>query len=425
MMRVLAISYMLPPMLYPQAIQIGRLLAHMSTETGAVSGRSPGAGRGLDCYGELDETLAFHLEIPYQPALSGLALQLARRFLPLYGRMPDEFRAWIPLAERVIAAKLAQGTFRPDVVVTFGEPMSDHLLGLRLKRRFGIPWVAHFSDPWRDNPFRRRDMLANVFNGRQERRVIAAADRVIFTSRETIDLVMRKYPDEWRAKTRLLQHSFDPSLYPDSVTPHDGFIIRHVGNFYGKRTPYPLFRALRLIYDRKPALLDGVRVELFGGMPRGFRWHPSFRALPPGLIDIRGTIGYRESLKVMKEADLLLVMDAPDDLSVFLPSKLIDYLGSGTPIMGIVPPGTSASLLERLGGFSADPREPRDVATALHHAISVARQRAARGVARPWGDARVRAEFEPERNADVLEDILRECVSTSPALATAAADNTG
>jgi glycosyltransferase involved in cell wall biosynthesis len=350
---------------------------------------------------------------------------LARRFLPLYGRMPDEFRAWVPRAERVIAAKLAQGTFQPDVLVTFGEPMSDHLLGFRLKRRFGIPWVAHFSDPWRDNPFRRRDVLANVFNGRQERRVIAAADRVIFTSRETIDLVMRKYPAEWRAKTRLLQHSFDPALYPDAAAPHQGFVIRHVGNFYGKRTPYPLFRALRMIHDRKPDLLDGVRFELYGGMPRGFRWHPSFRALPPGLVDIRGTIGYRESLKVMKDADLLLVMDAPDDLSVFLPSKLIDYLGSGTPVMGIVPRGTSASLLARLGGFTADPRDPQDVATALLHAITVARQRTARGVTRPWGHAAVRAEFEPRHNAAVLEEILRECVSTVPKPVPAAVDSAG
>ena len=55
-----------------------------------------------------------------------------------------------------------------------------------------------------------------------------------------------------------------------------------------------------------------------------------------------------KSLKLMATSDLLLVVDGPDDLSVFLPSKLIDYLGAQVPILGIVPPGAAAKLLARL-----------------------------------------------------------------------------
>jgi hypothetical protein len=51
-------------------------------------------------------------------------------------------------------------------------------------------------------------------------------------------------------------------------------------------------------------------------------------------------VGYQESLKLMSEADALLVIDAPADQSVFLPSKLIDYIGAGRPI--------SASRLQEL-----------------------------------------------------------------------------
>jgi len=38
-MRVLAVSYFLPPALYPQAIQIGRLLTHLPVDLGMVRGQ--------------------------------------------------------------------------------------------------------------------------------------------------------------------------------------------------------------------------------------------------------------------------------------------------------------------------------------------------------------------------------------------------
>lgn len=409
-MKVLAISYMLPPMLYPQAIQIGRLLAHVDAEIGAVSGTAADFGKGLDCYTDLDRKLAFHLAVPYRPRLGGMAFYLVRRFLPLYGRIPDEFRPWVPLAEKKTVATLAETGFRPDVIVTFGEPMSDHLLGARLQRRLGLPWVAHFSDPWFDNPFRARDVLANRINRRREHETIAAADRVIFTSRETLDLVMAKYPPDWRAKADVLPHSFDPALYPAHAGKRGRLIVRHLGNFYGARTPYPLFRALRALWDRDRSLLDGVVVELVGRVPLGMQWHPSWRALPEELVKVKGTVPYSESLRLMSEADLLLVMDAPAEISVFLPSKLIDYLGSGTPIMGIVPPGTSASLLGRLGGITADPKVSEDVASVLAQTISAAKQGGGSEAPRPWGDERVRSEFHPERVATTFLDIVRRAV---------------
>lgn len=409
-MRLLAVSYMLPPMLYPQAIQIGRLLAHVDAEIGAVSGRGAGAGRDLDCYADLDRKLAFHLAVPYRPRLQGLPAHLARRLVPFYGRTPDEYRRWVPIAEEATAAKLAETGFRPDAVVTFGEPMSDHLLGLRLKRRLGLPWVAHFSDPWVDNPFRAGDVLANRVNRRSERKVAAAADRVIFTSRETRELVMAKYPAAWRTKADVLPHSFDPALYPERMVKRDRIVIRHLGNFYGARSPYPLFRALRALWDRNRALLEGVTVDLVGRVPLGMHWHPSWRVLPEGIVKVSGTVPYSESLRLMTAADLLLVMDAPAEISVFLPSKLIDYLGAGAPIMGIVPPGTSASLLKRLGGVTADPRRPEEVIDALGKAIAAIRRDRDGDRREPWGNPAVRAEFQPQRTAAAFLDIVARTV---------------
>jgi glycosyltransferase involved in cell wall biosynthesis len=410
--RVLAISYALPPALYPQAIQVGRLLARCDGEIGAVCG--PLTNRAvLDHDLDLAERLAFRLEVAFQPKFKGLAFGVARRLLPFYARIPDEFRAWVPLAETAVLARLQRSRFAPDVIVTFGEPMSDHLLGLRLKAKFNLPWIAHFSDPWSDNPFRRHNILANVVNRRLERRVIAAADRLIFTSPETVDLVMRKYPMEWRQKCFVLPHNFDPSLYPARIRRQSHLMARYIGNFYGHRTPLPLFDALHSILRDQPAMLSDVRFELVGQTPAWVSWHRALRSLPDKLIRLLPTVPYSESLKLMVESDLLLVIDAPDDLSVFLPSKLIEYIGAGVPICGIVPPGTSANVLRRLGGPTADPRDTKKVAAALLRVLGLARERSTEATLPPWGDSNVRSNYMLDRVAKDFSRILADAASTS------------
>src|SRR5919202_1568394 len=79
--------------------------------------------------------------------------------------------------------------FARDAVVTFSQPTTDHLVGLELKKIWRAPWVAHFSDPWVDNPYYATDAATRDFNLAAERAVCEVADRLVFTSEETVDLV--------------------------------------------------------------------------------------------------------------------------------------------------------------------------------------------------------------------------------------------
>ena len=46
---------------------------------------------------------------------------------------------------------------------------------------------------------------------------------------------------------------------------------------------------------------------------------------------------------------MLLILDAPFDISVFFPSKLVDYIGAQKPILAITPEGSCADIVRRLG----------------------------------------------------------------------------
>ena len=107
----------------------------------------------------------------------------------------------------------------------------------------------------------------------------------------------------------------------------------------------------------------------------------------------------------MIEADALLVLDAPAEASVFLPSKLIDYIGARRPIFGITPPGVSASLIRELGGEVADPGDAHAIADGLSRVIRSLR----RGEFRDsWGDESVRARYSASVVARRMEDLIAE-----------------
>ncbi|MGD9838232.1 MAG: glycosyltransferase [Afipia sp.] len=407
-MRVLAVSYALPPMLYPQAIQIGRLLAHSRLSISAVSGGDKadevGFGRSVQ-----------HHVVPFEHEPKGMLHSISVRGLPFYGTVPDVYQAWTDLAFDTIS-NIFEQQGKPDLIATFGEPMSDHLLGVRLKRKFNLPWLAHFSDPWSDNPFRSLQPLSRFVNRMLERRVLEHADAAVFTSEETVDLVYRKYGSPLRARSSVLLHAFDPGAYGDSKEEEAGpIVLRYIGNFYGHRSPRPLIAALAHIARHIPHVLSDVRVELVGGIPPRMLRSNEWKSLPAGLLVARGSVSYAESLRLMKSSDILLTIDAPARKSVFFPSKLADYIGANKRLVGIVPPGAAARIIEQCGGRSISPtaRVP-DVADFLTHEIEAVRSQREDKVAKSSSAGNV-ARYDIANVAPLFDELCRSTVEAARA----------
>lgn len=376
-MRLIFLSWAYPPMEFPRAIQVERLARHVTLrplEIVCASSSEPCAAGDLIVRGIPEP----HRVRFYQ------RLGLARLHAALVA--PDAQRAWAACATRHVSqAPLSHD----DVLVTFGQPMSDHLAGLALTARFGNRWIAHFSDPWVDNPFARVPLF-RLRNSRLERKVIAAADHVLLTSQETLDLVMGKYPPAWRAKASVLPHAFDATLYPARGPGHGPLVLRYLGSLYGARSPRPFLRALELLAQRMPDLARRLNVEFIGRVSPRHMADAAQVPLPQGLVRFAPPIDHRASLALMRTADLLLHIDAPAEESVFLASKLIDYIGARRPIFGVTPAGTASRLIAAMGGWVADPAAPEQIAAGLADAVAaVAGNRGA-----DWGDEAVRRRYD-------------------------------
>ena len=292
------------------------------------------------------------------------------RVMPWLRDRPDARWVWITRA--AAAAQTAAARTRFDGLVTFAQPWSDHLVGLRVHRATKLPWVAHFSDPWVDDPYRTLSPARRAEWQRMESNVVGDASAVVFVSQETADLVMAKYPAAWRTKAAVVPHGFvGPIRAHDAPPRHGPMRLVHTGRFYdGLRTPMPLLKALAELNSTE-RLEGAVEVTLAGPHTVGYAAQVDAFGLR-GVVRLLDRMPNQEAVSLAAAADLLLVIDAPTaGPSPYLPSKLVEYLPLRKPIFGITPSeGASASLLRRLGAPIAAPDDDAGIRIALRDLLS-------------------------------------------------------
>ena len=366
------ISYCFPPLKYPRSIQISRVLRYLDLPFTMIT-----AEPGSDPLSEVDPTIPWpgpvhpdsKVRLLPTSASTRRTLNVLLKYRLLSLVQPDPYRFWAMGAARTIEALGLHA--KHDVLVSFGQPMSDHLAALKLKRRTGIPWIAHFSDPWKRNSFRTNHLLSRLLDPSYEKKVLEEADHLIFTSEESRVLILEGYPAGYFAKSSVLPHSFDPDLYGTAAPCRDGKVrLVHAGNLYGHRTPDAFLKAIACLATSRPRILENLELHFYGKISADVRERALRYSIGPATLQIHGSVPYLESLTKMKEADGLILLDADADQSVFLPSKLVDYLGAGRPIFGVTPPGTSANLLRRLGDRQVSPRDPETIARELEVFLS-------------------------------------------------------
>jgi glycosyltransferase involved in cell wall biosynthesis len=407
--RLLAISWDMPPMSGPRAVQVSRTLKHLvplGWESWVVC-FSPRSNR----YNQ-DPELASRLRAPTGVTLvpvpsleEHLVFRSLWRIAPPLKLLPDEKWVWIGAAAR--AARRVAAERRFDVLVSFAQPFSDHLIGLRVRRTTGLPWVAHFSDPWIDNPYLKGASWQRRLWQRLERDVVRDADALVFVNSQTAERVMRKYPDAWRRKAHVVPHGFDTSEPGAAPAPRDERLtIVHTGRFYdGFRTPESLLRGLATLSQRRP-LARELRA-VFVGTPI-----PAHRRLATslgldGIVEFTGRVPFAESVRWAAAADVLLLIDAPADESLFLPSKLIDYLPENKPILALTPQrGASADVVRALGYPVIAPDDDTGIAAAIEQLLAAKHDGR---LSRSSQHDAVAAQYDIRRTAGAFAQILVQC----------------
>ena len=367
---VLVLAYAFPPLQIPMAPVVARIIAGLHQLGVVVDVICPHPDASSFTFPR-DESLCEYVDSHCRSIqrlwFDSALLRVFTQHRPFMRHFPDCMAGIQDVAFRAVMAA------EPDsysAVLTISPFHSVNPVMVRVKKaRPHTRWIAHFGDPWANNPLEER-RLARRWNGWHESQTLRAADYVTHTSEYALEMVLKASPFLQRERTRVVPHEFDQALYPSRQKRlNDRVTLRYIGTLFGRRSPTPLFRALRQLSDRRPDIRDSILVELIGPMDRHLSAWEAIGDLPAGMVQHRHAVDYVESLALMYDADLLLLIEADIASTPFVPSKLMDYLGANTPVIGLVPSGGCHGVLERVGCLIAQPDDISGIATILEQSI--------------------------------------------------------
>ena len=261
--------------------------------------------------------------------------------------IPDARVGWTPYAYRAAKSKLALTDF--DAVITTGPPHSTHLIGRKLCKRFGIPWIADFRDPWTDIDFMEqlpmRPAIRRI-NERLERSVMNEANVVVAISPS----MCQAYASKTNARCVTIFNGYDEEDFENELdaSETDSFVISHVGNMNAARNPEPLWRVLKKL--RSENSYPHLKVRLVGNVDVKVLEQLDKLELKTMVEQIE-YVPHREAVVFMQTSSILLLpINRVQSAGGIVTGKLFEYLAAKKPILGLGPAdGEAGRILKETG----------------------------------------------------------------------------
>lgn len=297
-------------------------------------------------------------QVPYGGFANESKSSLQQRFFKfLRGNLfvPDARRGWNAHALRQCAA-LIEGGEKFDAVLTSSPPHSTQLIGLALKQRYGLRWLADLRDPWTDIYYYKELQHlppARWLDAWYERQVLEQADEVLVTSPDTKRLLLGKSPRLTDSKFHVLPNGYDQSDFrTPSAPPRDALLITHTGTITETYHIELFLAACAECARRHPAV--PLRLRFVGKVSEGVRRQVIDNQLTD-LVEFVAFVPHEESVSYLLRSTVLLmaIPNVPHNFGI-LPGKVFEYLATNKPIICIGPVGSDAdNLLEECGAGRA------------------------------------------------------------------------
>ena len=266
---------------------------------------------------------------------------------------PDPRCLWIGPSVRFLKKYLSEHPV--DLIVSTGPPQSMHMIGLRLSRETGLPWIADFRDPWtKIFYFKHLSMTPATerWHKKMEKMVLDEASAVVAVS----PLVQQEFQAMTDTPVELITNGFDECDFSSEpcTEAYGGasqeFTITHTGLFAADGNPTVLWDVLAEKCHADEAFRKLLRIKLIGKTDDQILKALKDRGLEESLINM-GYQTHSVAVDQQRQASVLILpLRKEPEYRAVLPGKLFEYLASQRPILGIgQPDGAMAMIVNETG----------------------------------------------------------------------------
>lgn len=260
--------------------------------------------------------------------------------------IPDARIGWLIPATRRLNTFLQQEKI--DAIISTGPPHTVHLIASKVSKKFSIPWLADFRDPWTGIDYFDKLALtaaARRLHQRLEYRILTQADSVITVS----PFLQKMLEGISHRKVHVITNGFDEENFLHKrPAPDARFTIVHMGMLGGARDHRIFWQALAAFAQQDKAFHETLEIRLYGKVDATI-----LESIPPiltGNTYLEQYVPHIAVPKILQRAQLLYlpIHDCAIDAG-FLPGKLFEYLAARRPILSIGPVhGDTANVIRSL-----------------------------------------------------------------------------
>lgn len=307
------------------------------------------------------------LEKKEKSILEKLSIWLRANFL-----IPDPRVFWVNPSVSYLV-KLTK-TEQFNAIITTGPPHSVHLIGLKLKEKTGVFWVADFRDPWSDWEFLDTLPMSSFSRKKHQKlelSVLSNADRVLTIS----PTFQRNLSKLAKRPIELITNGFDSSDIPhdfkSKTTNKHVFHIVYTGVIDAIRNPIPFLKVLKATFEKTG---QKIKLSFVGRVSKKVIEYTDGDKWLSEIVHYPGYVSHQEVFKYYAEADLLLlILTETKNAKGNIPGKLFEYLATGITILGIGDPmGDTAGIIkENEAGTVIAHHESRAIEDFLCNQINI------------------------------------------------------
>ncbi len=274
---------------------------------------------------------------------------------------------WAFLASKRVEQLMASNKY--ECIMTKNIP--SEVVGNWAKRRYGIPWVATWNDPYPHErypePYGKGPQAPLWLLKKPLVRQMRNADAHIFPSQRLRDYML-SYLGCNTAQTYVIPHIVEPLSKKDR-TPNSVLKVCYMGSLDGPRKPWTTLDAIRDFKKQNPYC--PVRFDFICPAPAGM----ADRIKEYGIDDIVSVyppVSYSRSLELLYEYDVALIIEAQCKEGIFLPSKVSDAMAVGLSVFAISPSvGVMHDLYEKGHvQYFADVSDPKSITESIERLVS-------------------------------------------------------
>lgn len=249
--------------------------------------------------------------------------------------IPDARALWIRPSVKFLSAYLEAN--HVDAIFSCGPPHTNTRIATLLKKKFNIPYLADFQDPWTQVDYFKQLRLTRwglKKHQRLEQEAFAAADAMTIVS----EFWKKDIESIGARKVQVLYWGYDPDDFKNLKPSIDHkFTLSHIGIMGHDRNPKVLFQVIHDLINEIPGFQSDFELRLLGQVDISVKKAFTSFGIEKN-INFLGSVPRKKALEVTCNSNLLLLLlNQQENAQGRVPGKFFEYLAAQRPIIVLGP----------------------------------------------------------------------------------------